>query len=150
MRLEWGAARRGAAGAGYAPAARAASWSFLWRQAYVTPRSLDTGKLAARLGEELPAHMMPSFVTALDEMPLLFIGDSVDRGALPLPDWGAADVVYTAPVNGLEAQLQAVFQEVLGRARVGTQADFFTMGGNDVMARPFPPFLPFFEAVHKP
>ena len=104
-------------------------------QAYVTPRSLDTGKLAARLGDALPAHMMPSFITALDEMPLLFIGNSVDRGALPLPDWAAADAVYTAPINGLEAQLQAIFAEVLHRDRVGTQADFFTMGGNDVMVR---------------
>ena len=102
----------------------------------MTPRSLDTGKLAERLGDALPAHMMPSFITALDEMPLLFIGDAVDRGALPLPDWGAADAVYTAPINALEAQLQAIFAEVLRRDCVGTQADFFTMGGNDVMARP--------------
>ena len=110
----------------------------------MTPRSLDTGKLAARLGDALPAHMMPSFITALDEMPLLFIGDAVDRGALPLPDWGAANAVYTAPINALEAQLQAIFAEVLRRERVGTQADFFTMGGNDVMVRPRS------SGVHKP
>ncbi len=105
-------------------------------QAYVTPRSLDTAKLAARLSEQLPVHMMPSLITALEEMPLLFIGESVDRGALPLPDWAAADAVYVAPVNGLEAQLQAVWQEVLDRDRISTQSDFFAIGGNDTKVAP--------------
>ncbi len=102
----------------------------------MTPRSLDTAKLAARLGEQLPAHMMPSLITALEEMPLLFIGESVDRGALPLPDWAAADAVYVAPVNGLEAQLQAVWQDVLGQDRISTQSDFFAIGGNDTKVAP--------------
>jgi hypothetical protein len=76
--------------------------------------------------------MMPSLVTALEEMPLLFMGDAVDRGALPLPDWAAADALHVEPANGLERQLQAIWQEVLRCERVSTQADFFSLGGNDV------------------
>ena len=56
--------------------------------------------------------------------------------ALPAPDWSArASEEYVAPVSELEAQLQAIFQEVLGQQRVSTQADFFAIGGNSLQAR---------------
>ena len=85
-------------------------------QAYVTPQSLEHRKPGgAASASMLPAHMMPSLITALEKMPLLFIGDSIDRGALPMPDWAAADAVYVAPINGLEEQLQAVWRGSAGR-----------------------------------
>jgi len=40
-----------------------------------------------------------------------------------------------APAGELEAQLQAVWQEVLGRERISAQADFFAIGGNSLQAR---------------
>jgi len=80
--------------------------------------------------------MLPSVITALVEMPTLFVGDAVDRVALPLPDWAAAEPVYVAPVNGLEAELQAIWQDVLGRAGIGTYADFFGAGGTNTTVAP--------------
>ncbi len=104
----------------------------------MTPPSLDTAQLAVALAEYLPPHMTPSHLVALEEMPLLFVGGSVDRGALPLPDWAAADAdaVHTAPDNGLEAELQAIWREILGLERVGTHCDFFAIGGTDIKVAP--------------
>lgn len=97
----------------------------------MTPKSLDTAALAATLADQLPPHMMPGVLITLDEMPLLFVGDAVDRGALPLPDWSAVAVdAIVAPANGLEAQLLAIFQDVLGVERISTHADFFVLPGN--------------------
>ena len=108
----------------------------------MTPKGLDTAALAAMLADQLPPHMMPGALITLDEMPLLFVGNAVDRGALPLPDWSAAAVdAVVAPVNGLEAQLQAIFQDVLGVEPVSTHADFFVLGGTDDKARPLAPHL---------
>ena len=39
-----------------------------------------------------------------------------------------------APVNALEAQLTAIWQEVLGHARISTTANFFELGGNSLLA----------------
>ena len=107
------------------------------RQAYVTPHSLDTAQLAKALADHLPPHMTPSHMVALEEMPLLHIGDSVDRGALPLPDWAAAEVraVHAVPDNGLEAELQAIWQDTLGLEHVGAHCDFSAIGGTDVKVR---------------
>lgn len=104
------------------------------RQAYVTPQSLDTAQLAMALADHLPPHMMPSHMVALEEMPLLYIDGCVDRGALPLPDWAAADVraVHSAPDDGLEAELQATWQDVPGLGRVGTHCDISAIGGTDM------------------
>ena len=40
-----------------------------------------------------------------------------------------------APADELEAQIQAVWQEVLLQERISTQSDFFTVGGNSLQAR---------------
>ena len=103
--------------------------------AYVTPASIDSAAVAAELKGRLPAHMVPSTVVPLEHMPLL-PNEKVDRRALPAPDWGTRTVEeYVAPASELEAQIQAVWQEVLGQERVSTQADFFAIGGNSLQVR---------------
>ena len=103
--------------------------------AYVTPAAVDPAAVLAAVGARLPAHMVPSVVMPLDAMPRLPNG-KVSRSALPQPEWGAAVAEeYVAPVNELEARLQAVWQRVLGRERISTQADFFAVGGNSLQAR---------------
>jgi len=100
--------------------------------AYITPASADPAAARADLRERLPAHMVPDVVVPLERMPLL-PNEKVDRRALPAPDWGAgAAEEYVAPAGELEAQLQAVWLEVLGRERISAQADFFAVGGNSL------------------
>jgi hypothetical protein len=103
--------------------------------AYVTPAAVDPAAAVSALKARLPAHMVPSVVVPLEAMPRL-PNDKIDRSALPQPDWGAAvSAEYVAPASELEAQLQAVWQEVLGRERISAQADFFAIGGNSLQAR---------------
>ena len=60
-----------------------------------------------------------------------------DAQALPTPNWGTGEAEeYAAPPSATEAQVQAIWQDVLGRERVSTQADFFAAGGNSLQARP--------------
>ena len=100
--------------------------------AYVTPASVDTAAVLASTDGRLPAHMVPSVVMLLAVMPLLPTG-KVDRNALPEPDWSSLAVEEdAAPASKLEAQLQAIFQEVLGQQHISTQADFFSVGGNSL------------------
>ena len=62
-----------------------------------------------------------------------------DAQALPTPKWGTGEAEeYAAPPSATEAQVQAIWQDVLGQERVSTQADFFAAGGNSLQARPQP------------
>jgi hypothetical protein len=100
--------------------------------AYVTPAELASAALAAGLRERLPAHMVPSVVVPLARMPLL-PNEKIDRKALPPPAWGSHEAAqYVAPADELEARLQAVWQQVLGRERISTADDFFAVGGNSL------------------
>ena len=100
--------------------------------AYVTPASLDAAEMTSELKGRLPAHMVPSVIVPLERMPLL-PNEKVDRKALPAPEWGAGAVQeYIAPASDLEAQLQAIWQELLGQERVSTHADFFSIGGTSL------------------
>ena len=103
--------------------------------AYVTPASIDAAEAAAELKGRLPAYVVPSVVVSLERMPLL-PNEKIDRKALPPPDWTqAATEQYVAPETDLEAQLQAIWHDVLAQEPISTQADFFNLGGNSLQAR---------------
>ena len=102
--------------------------------AYVTPAAADPAALKTAVSARLPAHMVPSIIVPLSAMPRLPNG-KVSRKTLPAPEWGAeAPGDYMAPSTDVEAKLQAVWQEVLGRERISTLSDFFAIGGNSLQA----------------
>ena len=108
---------------------------------YVTPETVDPAVVLESLRARLPAHFVPVLVIPLRHMPLL-PNEKVDRKALASakeyqPDWSAlADGdEYVEPRSELEARLQAVWQEVLGRERISTHKDFFAAGGNSLQVR---------------
>ncbi|WP_433195708.1 amino acid adenylation domain-containing protein [Nocardia sp. CA-107356] len=117
---------------------------------YVLPRAgttLDTGELAAHIGESLPDYMIPAAIMVLDEIPLTPVG-KVDRAALPEPVFAARQ--FRAPSTPVEEIIAEVFAALLlgGRvvssdlqavasgedARVGADDDFFELGGNSLLA----------------
>jgi amino acid adenylation domain-containing protein len=103
----------------------------------------QAGLLARRLVPELrnlatsalPEYMVPSTFVLLDSFPLNANG-KVDRRALPAPaasrpTWSNT---YTAPRTQLEAQLAAIWEELLGVRPVGVTDSFFDLGGHSMLA----------------
>ncbi|WP_433548670.1 amino acid adenylation domain-containing protein [Streptomyces sp. CA-294286] len=81
------------------------------------------------LAERLPDYMVPAFIVELDELPLTPNG-KIDHHALPDP---VTAITPTAkPANELERDIMAVWAEVLGHDRIGTQENFFEIGGNSL------------------
>nr|WP_239149042.1 non-ribosomal peptide synthase/polyketide synthase [Streptomyces sp. SID12501] len=104
--------------------------------AYVVPAdggpAPDPSELRVRVAAALPDYMVPAAVVVLDELPLLSNG-KLDRRALPAPRFtGAAG--GRAPANDLERALCARFAEVLGLPETGADDDFFTLGGDSIVA----------------
>ncbi|PZH20312.1 hypothetical protein C1I97_01290 [Streptomyces sp. NTH33] len=92
----------------------------------------DVAEIRAHLAEVLPHYMIPSAIGLLEAMPLTGNG-KLDRAALP-------DVVVApgrsaqAPRSAAEAELCALFAELLEQEEVGPQDDFFELGGHSLLA----------------
>lgn len=103
--------------------------------AYVTAQQAPSGReLREFLKRTLPEHMVPSVYVALDTMPLTPSG-KVDRLRLPEPDLtGYGEKTYEAPATPVEKVLAGIWEEVLGRERVGLNDHFFELGGHSLLA----------------
>ena len=78
--------------------------------------------------------MLPSAYVFLDELPLTSNG-KVNRAALPMPDQGRAEE-YLPPRTELEHEVAGIWAEMLGqdRAFIGITNDFFSLGGDSIIA----------------
>ncbi|WP_307865752.1 amino acid adenylation domain-containing protein [Streptomyces smyrnaeus] len=79
----------------------------------------------------LPAHMVPSTVTALPALPLTPNG-KVDTARLPAPLRGPSGSAEEPAGDDIESRLRAVWEEVFG-FRIGLDDDFFALGGNSLL-----------------
>ncbi len=101
--------------------------------AYV--RGLDPAAvtdLERELREQLPSHMVPAAVTAVDDWPLTANG-KLDVQALPGPDFESRST-GRPPRTDRERTVAAIFREVLGLTEIGIDDDFFRMGGDSLSA----------------
>jgi amino acid adenylation domain-containing protein len=91
--------------------------------------------LAEFLRHKLPDYMVPAALVALDSFPLTPNG-KVDRKALPAPEFARPDldVPFIAPATDIEKKVAAIWCDVLGLDRVGTQDNFFHLGGHSLQA----------------
>jgi hypothetical protein len=87
------------------------------------------------LEERLPASLVPSLFVRLTSLPLTSSGKT-DRRALPAPEktWQRTEETYAAPRNPVEEIVTGVWEDVLGLPRVGSDDDFFELGGNSLIA----------------
>ncbi|MFJ1598144.1 amino acid adenylation domain-containing protein [Streptomyces sp. NPDC088261] len=103
--------------------------------AYVVPvagRTPDAARLRGHAAQHLPDYMVPAAVVLLDRLPQLANG-KLNRAALPAPDFTALST-GRPPATPREKTLAAVFADVLGLEEVGADDDFFTLGGDSIVA----------------
>jgi amino acid adenylation domain-containing protein len=106
--------------------------------AYIVPSqhaSPSVQELQQLVREHLPAYMLPAAFIMLDAFPLSPNG-KVDRKALPAPDPEtlAPTDTYVEPSTPLEETLVGIWEEVLGRKRIGVFDNFFEVGGHSLLA----------------
>ncbi|MEO1298542.1 MAG: condensation domain-containing protein, partial [Cyanobacteria bacterium J06636_16] len=89
--------------------------------------------LRQHLADQLPDYMLPALFIELDELPRLPNG-KLDRGALPIPEEAERTAEAIAPTTDLEAELVAIWQELLPVAQVGIHDNFFELGGDSILA----------------
>jgi amino acid adenylation domain-containing protein/non-ribosomal peptide synthase protein (TIGR01720 family) len=97
------------------------------------PGELNKQGLSSALAAELPSYMVPSVFMQLDALPLNANG-KLDRKALPEPSFEKA--VFRAPVTPIEQIVAGTFADVLRveSGSLGLDDDFFTWGGNSLLA----------------
>ncbi len=93
----------------------------------------DTGKLRARLAEVLADYMIPSRFEYRDALPLTANG-KIDRVALSTPDVSNSDRETDPPMAGTEERVAAIWREILRLDQVSRDDDFFTVGGQSLLA----------------
>ncbi|MGI8445563.1 amino acid adenylation domain-containing protein, partial [Pectobacterium versatile] len=104
--------------------------AYLCPQPGMTP---DPADLRQQLSQHLAEYMVPGAFVTLDAFPLTPNG-KLDRKALPAPDQSAvATRDYEAPQGDIEIALAAIWQDLLGLARIGRHDHFFELGGHSLM-----------------
>ncbi|WP_194791292.1 amino acid adenylation domain-containing protein [Pseudomonas sp. UFMG81] len=85
------------------------------------------------LRSELPDYMVPAHLMALDAWPLTSNG-KLDRKALPKPDASLSRGAWVAPQDALQAELVALWEEVLKRQPISIDDNFFELGGDSIIS----------------
>ena len=97
-----------------------------------------TEDLRRFLGDQLPIHMVPAQIQALDVLPRLRNGKA-DRAALSLliqtedRQAGTMATSGAAPRDELEQQVAAVWAEILGLTEPACDLDFYAQGGDSLL-----------------
>ncbi|HKV34445.1 MAG TPA: amino acid adenylation domain-containing protein [Pyrinomonadaceae bacterium] len=102
--------------------------------AYVVANgNTSVGDLKRLLRDHLPEYMVPAVFVRMEQLPLLPNG-KVDRRALPPPNQMDHEGDYVVPRTPVEEVLCGIWEQVLGRERVGADDDFFELGGHSLLA----------------
>lgn len=93
----------------------------------------DPDSLRDHLRRVLPGYMVPARIVAVPELALRANG-KIDKDALPDP-WAvrAAAPRGDVPEDGLEAEIHAIWQRILGVENPGVDVGFFDAGGSSLL-----------------
>ena len=106
--------------------------------AYIVPRPqqiLSITCLRDLLKVTVPDYMVPSVFVVLDSLPLHPNG-KVNRQALPPPGRKRPELSdrFVAPCTPIESVIAKIWSETLGIDEIGTQDNFFDLGGDSILA----------------
>ncbi|TDV41022.1 non-ribosomal peptide synthetase [Actinophytocola oryzae] len=98
-------------------------------------RRFDGERLRTHLGQQLPRHMVPSTVHAIDELPLTSTG-KVDRGTLAKARGrtGVKGRAAKPPRTDRQRKLVEIWCTVLGLSQADLGDDFLEAGGDSLLA----------------
>ncbi|GAB3130605.1 hypothetical protein GCM10027289_15460 [Tsukamurella serpentis] len=106
---------------------------------YVAERPVTTDELRTHVGDRLPRHMVPAVFQQIDRVPLTPHGKT-DFAALgpagpgTQPQSGAVVGVSAVAPPDVEGAVAEILADVLGRAGLGKDDDFFAVGGTSLQA----------------
>jgi amino acid adenylation domain-containing protein/non-ribosomal peptide synthase protein (TIGR01720 family) len=95
-------------------------------------RKLNIKELREHLSKKLPDYMVPTYFVPLDGIPLTLTG-KIDRTALPDPEVRSEEEMVL-PKNDIEKNMVEIWKKVLGRDNLGTNENFFMIGGDSIKA----------------
>jgi acyl carrier protein len=106
--------------------------------AYVVPReepAPTTSDLRHLLKQKLPDYMVPGAFVFLSSLPLTPNG-KVNRSALPAPDQSRPELkeAFVAPHSPAEETVAGIWENILGRRKIGIHDNFFDLGGHSLLA----------------
>jgi amino acid adenylation domain-containing protein len=101
--------------------------------AYIVGRDGEppSDDLREHLASQLPDYMVPQAFVSLPDLPMTASG-KLDRRNLPAPHFHASD--EREPTGPYEEQLCGLFADVLSLDRVGPDDNFFSLGGDSLLA----------------
>lgn len=100
--------------------------------AYVVCKEVLTKEeLQMYVSNILPQYMLPGRYIFLPELPLTPNG-KIDRKKVQENAQTPDDIDYTPPRTEIEKELATIWQQVLGREKIGIRDNFFDVGGNSL------------------
>ncbi|WP_029115226.1 non-ribosomal peptide synthase/polyketide synthase [Mycobacterium sp. URHB0044] len=99
------------------------------------PGASSPDTVVSGLADELPRHMVPTSVQAIDAIPLLPNGKrdtATLRSLVGQADSAAGEALV--PADDVQRAIVDVVADVLGRDTVNADADFFALGGDSIAA----------------
>ena len=100
---------------------------------YVSEQPADEAALIRHMKETLTGYMIPGVFVHLTELPMTVNG-KVNKKALPEPQFKQKARSIRTPSTPLQQQLAEMFAKALGMETVGTDEDFFEIGGTSMLA----------------
>jgi acyl-coenzyme A synthetase/AMP-(fatty) acid ligase/acyl carrier protein len=104
--------------------------------AFVVPSDAAAAEpevLRSFLKSRVPDYMLPAVIEIVSDLPLTANG-KVDRRVLAQRPMSARQTLRRSPETPTEKTLTAIWTELLRREDIGTDDDFFTVGGHSLLA----------------
>jgi oxalate---CoA ligase len=100
-------------------------------------RSVTERELQQFAGERVADFKVPRHIAVVDEIPMGPTGKLQRMGLaerLGLGETKGPSAAFAEPRTGLERELTELWRQILGVERVGTEDDFFALGGDSILA----------------
>ncbi|WP_264530518.1 non-ribosomal peptide synthetase [Flavobacterium sp. N502540] len=101
----------------------------------VSKKEISSSEMRIWLSTLLPSYMIPNYFVQLEQLPLNSSG-KINRKTLENKDVSEllTTTDYVAPRNETEEKLVLIWEEILGRERIGVKDNFFDLGGQSIKA----------------